>query len=110
MGVVFSAGPGRFAPGDAVRVKAAGVRRHHRTPWFIKGKTGTIRAVSGPFFDPESRAHGGDGLPKRLLYHVAFTQTDLWGDRYRHGNGDLLLIDVYEGWLERAGSALGSAA
>ena len=105
MGVVFSAAPGRFAPGDAVVVRRDRVRHHHRTPWFIKGKRGRIRAVSGPFFDPESRAHGGSGLPKRLLYHVEFSQTDLWGGGYDGGDRDVLLTDVYEGWLERAGVA-----
>ena len=105
MGVVFCAAPGRFAPGDAVVVRRDRVQHHHRTPWFIKGRRGRIRAVSGPFFDPESRAHGGSGLPKRLLYHVEFSQTDLWGERYDGGDRDVLLIDVYEGWLEPAGVA-----
>ena len=109
MGVVFRAGHGRFAPGDEVVVRRDRVRHHHRTPWFIKGRSGRVRAVSGPFFDPESRAHGGSGLPKRLLYHVEFSQSDLWGERYDGGDGDVLLIDVYEGWLEPADPA-GAAA
>ena len=104
MGVVFSARPGAFAPGDAVAVRDDFPDRHHRTPWFIKGKTGVVRAVSGPFHDPESRAHGGDGIPKRPLYHVEFSQRDIWGDRYPD-NGDVLLVDVYEQWLRRRRSA-----
>ena len=100
MGIVFSAEPGDFAPGDAVLVKTDVVNHHHRAPWFIKGKRGVIRAVSGPFFDPESRAHGGDGLPKRLLYQVEFDQSHVWGDGYPEDDRDLLVIDVYEQWLQ----------
>ena len=102
MGIVFSAEPGAFSPGDAVLVKSDAPERHHRTPWFIKGKRGRIRAVSGPFFDPETRAHGGGGIPKRLLYQVEFRQTHIWGDRYPEDQNDLLIIDLYEQWLEPA--------
>ena len=99
MGVALSAPAGEFAVGDAVRVRRDFPDRHHRTPWFVKGKRGLVRAVSGPFPDPESRAHGGGGLPKRLLYHVEFSQRDIWGERYPE-NGDVLLLDIYEQWLE----------
>ncbi len=100
MGVVFSASPGLFAVGDPVVVRADAADHHHRTPWFVKGKSGVVRAVSGPFFDPESRAHGGSGEPKRLLYQVEFSQSQIWGDRYAGNSDDLLLIDLYEQWLE----------
>lgn len=99
MGLVFSARPGDFAPGDEVVVRADIVTHHHRTPWFIKGKRGRVRAVSGPFHDPETRAHGGSGVPKRLLYQVEFEQSHVWGDSYSEDENDLLLIDVYEQWL-----------
>ena len=102
MGIVFSAGPGRFRAGDPVAVRTDVVDYHHRTPAFIKGKRGRVRAVSGPFLDPESRAHGGTGEPRRLLYHVEFRQAEVWAERWREGRGDLLLMDLYEQWLERA--------
>ena len=100
MGLVFSARPGDFSPGDEVVVRADIVTHHHRTPWFIKGKRGRVRAVSGPFHDPETRAHGGSGVPKRLLYQVEFEQSHVWGDSYSEDENDLLLIDVYEQWLQ----------
>ena len=100
MGVVFSAEPGMFSVGDSVTIRLDEVEHHHRTPWFIKGKPGVVRAISGPFLNPESRAHGGDGIPKRLLYHVEFDPAQVWGERYTGGTGDLLLVDVYEQWLE----------
>ena len=101
MGVVFSAAPGRFQIGDAVTIRSDEVEHHHRTPWFIKGKPGIVRAISGPFLNPESRAHGGDGVPRRLLYQVEFDPAQVWGERYDdEGGTDLLLVDVYEQWLE----------
>ena len=100
MGIVFSAEPGVFLPGDTVLVKTDIVNHHNRTPWFIKGKRGRIRAVSGPFFDPETRAHGGSGIPKRLLYQVEFDQSHVWGDSYPEDENDILIVDVYEQWLE----------
>ena len=103
MGVVLSAQPGQFDVGDQVTIRSDEVDHHHRTPWFIKGKPGIVRAISGPFFNPESRAHGGDGVPKRLLYQVEFDPDVVWGDRYHEGSKDLLLVDVYEQWLEPGG-------
>jgi len=87
-------------PGDAVRVRAADVDHHHRTPWFVKGKSGTVRLVHGAFLNPESRAHGGDGLPRRRLCQVEFRQRDIWGARYRGRDDDILVADIYEQWLE----------
>jgi hypothetical protein len=100
MGLVLSAEPGLFQVGDAVTIRPDEVEHHHRTPWFIKGKVGVVRAISGPFLNPESRAHGGDGIPRRLLYQVEFDPEQIWGNRYGEGAGDLLLVDVYEQWLE----------
>lgn len=103
MGVVLSAEPGRFDVGDLVTIRADEVDHHHRTPWFIKGKPGIVRTINGPFFNPESRAHGGDGVPKRLLYQVEFDPVEVWGTRYAEGRTDKLLVDVYEQWLEPRG-------
>ena len=87
--------------GDTVTVRTAEVGHHSRTPWFIKGKSGTVRLVHGAFANPETRAHGGSGLPKRRLCQVEFRQADVWGTRYRGDTGDVLLVDVFEHWLER---------
>ncbi len=89
-----------LAIGDMVAVRADDPGRHHRTPWFVKGKIGRIAAVNGPFFNPESRAHGGNGCPQRLLYSVVFRQIDIWGERYGEDGLDSLLVDLYEHWLE----------
>ena len=88
-----------YAPGQAVRVASRPHVGHHRTPAYVKGKRGTIVRAHGPFTDPETRAYGGDGTPRRSLYLVRFAQTELWPD-YADSQDDALLADVYEHWLE----------
>jgi nitrile hydratase len=94
-------GQARFRPGDRVRVRAGDPPHHIRTPTYIQGKTGRIAAVHGAFRNPETRAHGGSGLPKPFLYLVRFDLSDLWAPGAA-GPGDRLFIDLYEHWLERA--------
>jgi hypothetical protein len=90
----------KFKPGDRVRVRFEDRPGHIRTPWYIRGKTGWVERIHGEFLNPESLGHGGDGLPKRPLYLVAFAQADVW-DRYS-GKNDKLLVDIFEHWLEPA--------
>ena len=90
----------RFRPGDRIGVLQMAVDTHHRTPGYVKGKVGRVQALCGVFLDPESRAYGGSGLPKRALYRVEFDMRELWGERYRGPAGDTLLVDIFEQWLE----------
>jgi hypothetical protein len=48
--------------------------------------------LHGRFRNPETRAYGGDGLPERQLYLVRFDLRD----------GDRVLADIFEHWLEDA--------
>ena len=91
----------KYSPGDQVKVRAESHPGHHRTPWFIKGKTGRVSAARGAFHDPETRAYSGSGLPKQPLYTVEFDQTIVW-DGYTGTSNDKLLIDIYQHWLEPA--------
>lgn len=91
---------GRFKPGDPVRVKTDDRPGHIRTPFYIRGKTGRVERVYGEFLNPESLGHGGDGLPKKPLYLVAFSQSEVW-EQYQPA-GDKVLVDIYEHWLEPA--------
>jgi hypothetical protein len=91
----------KFKPGDKVRVRMSTPPGHFRTPAYIQGRTGVIEATHGAFRNPESLAHGGDGLPKQFLYLVRFDQTHVWA-RYPSAPQDKLLIDLYEHWLEPA--------
>lgn len=96
-----------FCVGAAVRVLPTIVGTHHRTPGCVKGKVGRVQALSGRFYDPESRAYGGSGLPKRALYLVKFGMKDLWGEDYMGLRDDSLVIDIYEQWLEPANDPVG---
>jgi nitrile hydratase len=91
----------RYRPGEHVRVSSRGHAGHHRTPAYLKGRTGTVERVHGSFKNPETRAYGGDGLPARPLYSVSFAQHDLWSG-YGGRTDDRLYVDLYEHWLERA--------
>ena len=89
----------KFSEGDVVRVRPDAHDGHHRTPWFIKGKVGRVHRLVGSFFNPESRAYGGDGLPKQPLYVVEFDQSEIWSSKYRGPDSDTLTMDIYEHWL-----------
>ena len=89
----------RFQPGDSVRIRDDNPDHHHRTPWFVKGKTGRIADICGTFRNPETRAYGGTGLPKQPVYRVEFNQSDLW-ENHTNKPLDKILIDIYQNWLE----------
>jgi nitrile hydratase subunit beta len=78
-----------FRVGDRVRVSDRDHEGHHRTPAYVKGRSGRVERVHGAFTNPETRAYGDDGLPERVLYQVAF---ELEPAR--------TYVDVYEHWLE----------
>ena len=92
----------RYRAGQRVRVAARSHDGHHRTPTYVKGKIGWVERVYTSFPNPETRAYGGDGLPKQQLYRVGFTQRDVWPN-YRGGAGDRIYVDIFEHWLEEAG-------
>lgn len=91
--------PGRFRPGDRVRIRAEDKLGHVRTPSYVKGKTGWVEDVLGEFRNPELLAYGDLKAPKLPLYKVGLHQTDLW-EGYAGPGRDALYLDVYEHWLE----------
>jgi len=90
----------QFRPGDAVRVLDAHPLGHVRTPFYIRGKTGTVERLCGAFPNPEELAQMRDGLPAQPLYRVRFRQADVWPD-YRGGPGDVVEVEIYQHWLEK---------
>lgn len=90
-----------YRVGERVTVAARALSGHHRTPSYIKGKTGRIERVHAAFGNPETRAYGDDGLPKVPLYLVSFAGSDLWPNP-RVGGGHRVYVDVFEHWLEEA--------
>ena len=89
----------KFEAGDRVRVCCLNVKGHNRTPWFLRGKVGTVERCHGAYPNPESLAYGGSGEPAMPLYLVEFSQGQLW-EGYEGYEGDKLLADVFEHWLE----------
>lgn len=87
-----------FRVGDVVRVRMAHPPGHIRTPFYIRGKTGTVERVLAVFPDPEECALGRPGLPGRRLYRVRFPQREVWAD-YHGSPEDTLDIEIYEHWL-----------
>ena len=90
----------RFTLGSRVRVRVDTPPGHFRTPAYIQGKEGRVEAVHGVFLNPESLAHGGDGMPRRALYLVGFEMGHVWVDEAlaRHR----VYVDLYEHWLDSA--------
>jgi len=88
-----------YEPGDRIRVVPAGKPGHVRTPSYLRGKSGWVEAVIGPFPNPEDLAYGLSGSPEKNLYKVGFKQEDLW-EEYEGQTEDVLYADVYEHWLE----------
>jgi hypothetical protein len=90
-----------YQVGQPVTVAARAHRGHHRTPGYIKGKTGRVERLHASFPNPETRAYGDDGLPEMPLYLVSFAPRDIWpGAAAREG--DRIYVDVFEHWLEEA--------
>jgi len=90
-----------YGVGEQVTVADRAHGGHHRTPSYIKGKTGRIERVHAAFRNPESRAYGGDGLPEVPLYLVSFARSDLWPEA-AGDSGHQVYVDVFEHWLEEA--------
>ena len=89
----------RFDVGDRVTVRAAFPPGHVRTPFFVRGKTGQVTEVLGPYRNPEELAYGRSGEPALPLYRVLFDTSELW-DEYSGAAGDTTVVDIYENWLE----------
>ena len=93
----------RFKPGDRVRVDDRVPTGHCRTPFYLRGKVGTVAHVHGAFRNPEELAYYRPGLPEVPLYLVRFPQAHVWPD-YDGPEGDTVAADLYEHWLTPAGA------
>jgi len=91
----------RFAPGDRVRVLRSYPPGHCRTPFYCRGREGTVERVCGEFGNPKQLAYGLSGDPTRPLYRVRFDQRTLW-PAYRGRPLDSVEIEIFQHWLEPA--------
>jgi nitrile hydratase subunit beta len=90
-----------YRVGESVTVSARAHSGHHRTPSYVKGKSGRIERVHASFRNPETRAYGANGLPEIPLYLVSFARSDLWPDDGADRD-HRVYVDVFEHWLEEA--------
>ena len=91
----------RFDIGARVAVRASYPPGHVRTPFFVRGKTGLVTEILGPYRNPEALAYGRSGDPALPLYRVLFRTAELW-DGYDGASGDTTVVDIYENWLNPA--------
>ena len=91
----------RYKPGQRVKVLKAYPPGHIRTPHYIRGHVGEIERVCGAFPNPEELAYMRSGLPAQPLYRVRFLQKEVWPD-YAGSASDVLEIEIYQHWLEKA--------
>lgn len=91
----------RYKAGEKVKVLAAYPPGHIRTPFYIRGRTGTVERICGEFPNPEELAYMRDGLPAQPLYRVRFLQKDVWPD-YQGPPSDVVEVEIYQHWLEPA--------
>jgi hypothetical protein len=89
----------RFEAGDRVKVREAYPIGHVRTPYYVRGKHGTIERLCGVFPNPEELAYARRGIPAQPLYRVRFMQRDVWPD-YSGQPFDVLEVEIYQHWLE----------
>ncbi|MEO7725776.1 MAG: SH3-like domain-containing protein [Burkholderiales bacterium] len=88
-----------FAPGDKVKVRAADVNTHYRTPYYLRGKRGVVARVFGAFPNPEQLAYHKIGVPYQPLYQIEFDFREVWG---KPAPNTVITADIYQHWLERA--------
>jgi len=91
----------RFAAGDSVRILEGNPLGHVRTPYYVRGKSGTIERYCGHFKNPEELAYGRYDHPPVALFRVRIPQTELWTD-YAENPADTLEIEIYDHWLQPA--------
>jgi nitrile hydratase len=95
----MSARAAPLARGARVRILDLGKGGHVRTPIYARDKIGTIDHYCGRFENPENRAYGRVGAERIPLYRVRLKQRDLWPG-YEGANGDSLVLEIYEHWLQ----------
>jgi hypothetical protein len=90
-----------FAPEQRIRVRADYPPGFLRTPYYCRGKVGTVERVLPPLVNPEESAYGRMDGPKKVLYRVRFALRDLWPN-YAGPDCDVVEIEILEHWIEAA--------
>ena len=83
--------------GTRVRVRTVCPPGHIRTPFYLRGKTGTIERVLGPFSNPEQLAIR-QTAEAVTLYRVNFSMAEVWGADTENP-GDTIEAELFAHWL-----------
>ncbi len=89
-----------FQVGDRVRIARRFPVGHYRTPFYVRGKSGSVERVLAKFVNPEEEGYGKNAGGEVRLYRVRFRQQHLWPN-YQGSEQDELQIEIFEHWLER---------
>jgi nitrile hydratase len=91
-----------FALDDLVRVASRSPIGHYRVPTYLRGCLGkVVRVIEPAMIDNEEEGYGRNAGNRRHYYRVAFAMTELWPE-YGGPANDVLEIEIFETWLERA--------
>ena len=86
-----------FQIGQMVNVKSVCTNKHHRVPFYLKGKIGKVTEYLGLVENPELAAYSKNNTGLYPLYRVCFKQTSLLGGEQ---NGEIY-ADLAEKWLSK---------
>jgi nitrile hydratase len=90
-----------FKVGDRVRISARYPIGHYRVPTYMRGKCGAVEFVIEPTaVNNEEEAFGRNAGKKGYYYRVGVPLAELWPG-YTGPPQDRLIIEIFEGWLER---------
>jgi nitrile hydratase subunit beta len=90
--------PPRFKVGDRVRAKLEHPPVHTRLARYVRGRSGTVRAIHPAQVLPDTNAHF-KGENAQHVYNVVFDSHELWGPDAEAFD---VYFDLYESYIEEA--------
>ena len=81
--------------GQMVNVKNVCSNKHHRVPFYLKGKTGKVTEYLGLVVNPELAAYSKNNRGVYPLYRVCFEHKSLWGGE----QNEEIFADLAAKWL-----------
>jgi nitrile hydratase len=91
----------KFVPDQRVRVRADYPPGFLRTPYYCRGKLGSVERVLPALVNAEEAGYGRVDGPRKVLYRVRFALRDLWPD-YAGPKHDTVEVEIPEHWIEPA--------
>jgi hypothetical protein len=90
-----------FGVGETIRVSMRFPVGHYRVPHYVRGQTGVIEMILRPAaINNEEEGFGRNAGIKGFYYRIGFPLDRLWPG-YGGSPSDRLVIEIFEGWLEK---------